>query len=150
MDNQVMTNLNQLDHHEILLQEPIKREGTRFFRTSSEATNSFKSSNTVISSDGSDSSRPIQPIEKGKLNLNRLVIVKQFAPKVFHEIRKLNNVTDEDVIKSLDPSKNIKNIQNAGEGAGASGSFFFFSSDKRFILKTMSRREINQLIRILP
>lgn len=44
----------------------------------------------------------------------------------------------------------MKNIQNAGEGAGASGSFFFFASDRKFIMKTMSPREVNQMIRILP
>ena len=53
-------------------------------------------------------------------------------------------------MKSLDPAENVKNIQNAGEGAGASGSFFFFASDRKFIMKTMSSREVNQMIRILP
>jgi hypothetical protein len=42
----------------------------------------------------------------------------------------LNNITDDMVMKSLDPALNVKNIQNAGEGAGASGSFFFFASDR--------------------
>lgn len=46
------------------------------------------------------------------------------------------------MIDSLDPSKNIKQIQNAGLGAGASGSFFFFSNDKKFIMKTMSILEV--------
>jgi Phosphatidylinositol-4-phosphate 5-Kinase len=32
-------------------------------------------------------------------------------------------------------------VFNAGEGAGRSGSFFFFSHDKRFIIKTMSDAE---------
>jgi 1-phosphatidylinositol-4-phosphate 5-kinase len=54
------------------------------------------------------------------------------------------------LIESLDPSKNIKQIQNAGEGAGASGSFFFFCSDRKFILKTMSSKEIKHMIRCLP
>ena len=31
----------------------------------------------------------------------------------------------------------------AGEASGASGSFFFFSSDKRFIVKTMTSEEKN-------
>ena len=45
---------------------------------------------------------------------------------------------------------NISQIQNAGEGAGASGSFFFFAADKRFIVKTMSKKEINHMLRMLP
>ena len=54
------------------------------------------------------------------------------------------------MIESLDPSLNIKQIQNAGEGAGASGSFFFFTKDRNFILKTMSMKEIEHLLRVLP
>jgi len=42
------------------------------------------------------------------------------------------------LIESLDPPKNIKQIEKAGLGAGASGSFFFFSNDRKFIIKTMS------------
>lgn len=54
------------------------------------------------------------------------------------------------MLKSLDPSVNIKQIQNAGLGAGASGSFFFFTENKRFIMKTMSTLEVKQMIRVLP
>ena len=35
-------------------------------------------------------------------------------------------------------------------GAGASGSFFFFTADKRFIMKTMPMREVHHLLRVLP
>ncbi len=72
------------------------------------------------------------------MNLNRKVIVKSYAPKTFRRIRQMCKIEDEHVLESLEPSVNIKQIQNAGLGAGASGSFFFFSSDKRFILKTMT------------
>ena len=39
---------------------------------------------------------------------------------------------------SLNPKNNENKIFKAGEGAGRSGSFFFFSQDNRFIVKTMS------------
>ena len=35
-------------------------------------------------------------------------------------------------------------------GDGASGSFFFFSHDQKYILKTCSEDEIKQLVRVLP
>ena len=35
-----------------------------------------------------------------------------------------------------------------GEGAGRSGSFFFHSFDKRFIIKTISEKEVNKLLEI--
>jgi hypothetical protein len=38
----------------------------------------------------------------------------------------------------------------AGEGAGRSGSFFFFSHDKRFIIKTMSTSELALMRQIVP
>ena len=53
------------------------------------------------------------------------------------------------MVASLDPSRNIKQIQNAGLGAGASGSFFFFTNDKKFIMKTMSILEVKQMLRVL-
>jgi hypothetical protein len=33
-------------------------------------------------------------------------------------------------------------VFKAGEGAGRSGSFFFFSHDKKFIIKTMTNQEL--------
>jgi len=41
-------------------------------------------------------------------------------------------------------------VFNAGEGAGKSGSFFFFSHDKKYIIKTMSKEEITVMLKILP
>ena len=87
---------------------------------------------------------------KGTLNLKRVVNVKQYAPETFKKIRELHNITDEDLMKSLDPAENIGQIQKSGEGAGASGSFFFFAQDKNFIMKTMSIKEIHHLLRMIP
>ena len=41
-------------------------------------------------------------------------------------------------------------VFKAGEGAGKSGSFFFFSHDKKFIIKTMTKNELKIYLRILP
>jgi hypothetical protein len=54
----------------------------------------------------------------------------------------MSNITDDEILTSLEPSNNMKEIQSAGLGAGASGSFFFFSFDKKFIMKTMSSLEV--------
>ena len=40
--------------------------------------------------------------------------------------------------KSLSPIHNREQVFKAGEGAGSSGSFFFFSHDQKFIIKTMT------------
>ena len=38
----------------------------------------------------------------------------------------------------------------AGEGAGKSGSFFFFSHDRKFLIKTMRKKELKVMLKILP
>ena len=43
---------------------------------------------------------------------------------------------------SLSPKFNLEQVFKAGEGAGKSGSFFFFSHDKKFIIKTMTDEEL--------
>jgi Phosphatidylinositol-4-phosphate 5-Kinase len=41
-------------------------------------------------------------------------------------------------------------IFKAGEGAGRSGSFFFFSHDQKFVVKTMTGTELNLLKKMTP
>lgn len=41
-------------------------------------------------------------------------------------------------------------VFKAGEGAGASGSFFFFSHDSKFLIKTMTNSEMKTLFDRLP
>ncbi len=52
--------------------------------------------------------------------------------------------------ESLDLEKNVENIMKAKESLGASGSFFFFSWDKKIIIKTIAEGEDHALIKILP
>lgn len=52
--------------------------------------------------------------------------------------------------KSLSPDLNREQVFKAGEGAGRSGSFFFFSHDRKFIIKTMTQGELNLLLATLP
>lgn len=51
---------------------------------------------------------------------------------------------------SLHPKNNREMVFKAGEGTGRSGSFFFFSYDNRFIIKTMSSGELKLFLEILP
>ena len=52
--------------------------------------------------------------------------------------------------QSLSPKFNRDMVFKAGEGAGRSGSFFFFSHDKKFIIKTMSSEELALFKKIHP
>ena len=40
-------------------------------------------------------------------------------------------------------------VFKSGEGAGASGSFFFFSYDNKFIIKTLRGKEKDILLKML-
>ena len=51
--------------------------------------------------------------------------------------------------KSLNPAYNRDQVFKTGEGAGKSGSFFFFSYDRKFIIKTMTNSELDYLLSIL-
>ena len=51
--------------------------------------------------------------------------------------------------KSLSPEANRDQVFKAGEGAGRSGSFFFFSHDSKFIIKTMTKGELQLMLGIL-
>ena len=41
-------------------------------------------------------------------------------------------------------------IFKAGEGAGRSGSFFFFSHDQKFVVKTMTSSELKLVKKMMP
>ena len=43
---------------------------------------------------------------------------------------------------SFNPSLNFKQACKAGESTGKSGSFFFFTFDDRFIIKTIFKEEL--------
>ena len=49
---------------------------------------------------------------------------------------------------SLAPKYNRDAVFKAGEGSGRSGSFFFFSHDKRFIIKTMTKGELDLFLKM--
>ena len=51
---------------------------------------------------------------------------------------------------SLSPKFNRDSIFKSGKGAGSSGSFFFYSHDRQFIIKTISKSERDLLLKILP
>lgn len=68
----------------------------------------------------------------------------------FASIQKNNGIDLNTLIDSLDAGKNRDMVFRAGEGAGASGSFFFFSYDRKFIIKTMNNAELKIFLKMLP
>ncbi len=82
------------------------------------------------------------------IDVNVNVVVH--APLFFKSIQQANGVTAEVLINSLSPKENRDMVFKVGEGAGASGSFFFFSQDRKFIIKTITQKELDRFLRMLP
>lgn len=73
-----------------------------------------------------------------------------YAPLVFMKLRELEGITPSDYLVSMEPNKFLVNLGNQKFSEGRSGSFFVFSPDKRFILKTIPESEALLLLKILP
>jgi 1-phosphatidylinositol-4-phosphate 5-kinase len=58
----------------------------------------------------------------------------------------MDGITSSMIKYSLDPQMNSESAKKAQESTGKSGSFFFFSFDKRFIIKTMFTSELDKFM----
>lgn len=67
----------------------------------------------------------------------------------FNHILHMDNIQHEQIKKSLSVEQNRSMVFKAGEGAGASGSFFFFSHDGKFLIKTLQKEEKLKMISML-
>lgn len=83
-----------------------------------------------------------------KLVINEDIHVIEYAPDVFAFLREKDGFTNEILRDSLNPEKNKQMVFKAGESQGKSGSFFFFSQDQKFIIKTMTDSDFNAFQRI--
>lgn len=79
--------------------------------------------------------------DKPVLTINKRVTVDAFFVHSFAKLRAADGITNEMIEQSLAVDKNRSNVFKAGEASGASGSFFFFSHDKAFVIKTMTSSE---------
>lgn len=72
-------------------------------------------------------------------------ILNQYKPKNFQNIRKLSGISTEEFIQSICDSELIGGFT---ESSGKSGSLFWYSSDKKYIMKSISVEESALLNRI--
>ena len=59
---------------------------------------------------------------------------------------KSKNISNKKISRSLSPIFNKENINKVRESEGKSGSFFFFSHDNKFIIKTVTNTELNNML----
>lgn len=79
-----------------------------------------------------------------------------YAPHVFQQIRNKFGITNRNYLQSIGTEQMIRNLMksklntlNYQCSSGKSGSFFYYTSDGRFLLKTMTRTEFKFLKKIL-
>jgi hypothetical protein len=80
-------------------------------------------------------------IKRETLTIDKEVVVDAFFVHGFAKLRAQDGITHEMIEYSLCQKRNRSNVFKAGEASGASGSFFFFSHDKLFVIKTMTPSE---------
>ncbi len=95
-------------------------------------------------------------IHHPSLELYKLAQFIDYAPTIFHYFRKINGIFPDNYLESLGPeclakiiSGNAELFQGLGS-TGKSGSFFFTSSDKRYLVKTIKQAEYDLIMDILP
>ncbi len=79
-----------------------------------------------------------------------------YAPKIFYNLRSLYGISSDDYLKSLGPenflcnliitkNKSLKEICSSGK----SGSFFYYSYDSKYLMKTIPESEFNKFREML-
>ena len=81
---------------------------------------------------------------KGLTSTNVEII--EYAPTIFHNILELNGIDQEKLKQSFDLDKNADYFLDFQNSEGKSGSVFFFTYDKKFIIKTISSTELDAML----
>ena len=99
-------------------------------------------------------------VEEVDLLINEDITITEYAPDVFEYLRLRDGFAKNSTFKmqnmlgnlkdSLSVEENRDAVKNAGESQGKSGSFFFFSHDNKFIIKTMFQDELDIMMESLP
>ncbi|CAJ1914741.1 unnamed protein product [Sphenostylis stenocarpa] len=71
---------------------------------------------------------------------------KDYCPVVFRTLRNLFMVDPADYMLSICGSEALRELSSPGK----SGSFFYLTSDDRYMIKTMKKAEVKVLLRLLP
>eukprot|EP01102_Stenamoeba_stenopodia_P011095 TRINITY_DN3394_c0_g1_i1.p1 TRINITY_DN3394_c0_g1~~TRINITY_DN3394_c0_g1_i1.p1 ORF type:complete len:775 (-),score=152.04 TRINITY_DN3394_c0_g1_i1:402-2726(-) len=87
----------------------------------------------------------------GNSNINNGPSFKfvDYAPSIFSRLRALSGISKQSYLESLDINMFANSLTNEKFSEGRSGSFFCFSPDKKFVIKTIAESECLLLRRTL-
>ncbi|KAL4484387.1 hypothetical protein ABPG74_019564 [Tetrahymena malaccensis] len=93
----------------------------------------------------------------GEQSTFKICKFSDYAPQVFRNIRIKYNISSENYLKSIGPEKLFSSIMKGDlttlselTSTGKSGSFFYYTVDSKFTLKTIHKSEFAFLKKILP
>jgi hypothetical protein len=72
--------------------------------------------------------------------------IYEYAPDIFNNILKADKISYNQIIESFNLEYNIINLSKLTKSEGRSGSIFFHTHDKKFIIKTISHSELKAMI----
>mmetsp|Transcript_32600 Transcript_32600/g.56594 ORF Transcript_32600/g.56594 Transcript_32600/m.56594 type:complete len:483 (-) Transcript_32600:1504-2952(-) len=76
--------------------------------------------------------------------------VREIEAETFFDLRILNSTSDYDLEQSLSPINNFESLAaHSGNKGGKSGAFIYATYDHKFILKTITRSELKQLLKMV-
>lgn len=93
--------------------------------------------NIMVQTDKIIPEKKLKKSNKKKQNVHIKSEIESHASEKFAKIMEMDKILPSDVMDSLSLEANRKMVFKSGEGAGQSGSFFFFSYDNKFIIKTL-------------
>ena len=130
--------------------EKEKTHTIKYLNTIDSKRNDIKSIKMEVSLDKKEGLLDESGIDNGNSNNGEDASITEYSPQIFDELRKDDGITDDIMIKSFSPKKNKNAIEKMGESKGKSGSFFFYSHDRKFIIKTITNEEKETMDEILP
>ncbi|CAD8075582.1 unnamed protein product [Paramecium sonneborni] len=89
-----------------------------------------------------DQESPLLSSINYSLELTLTFLIQEYAPAVFQDIREKNGIQQKIFQNSLRLDQNQDQIKKTQESLGKSGSFFFYTYDNTFVLKTITQSEL--------
>ena len=80
-------------------------------------------------------------------DLTKSISITEYAPRVFDNLRQKDSIETSQLTYLLKSKDNVNEvIENARNKGGRGGSFFYFTSDQRFIIKSLKGHEKKVLL----
>eukprot|EP01114_Cavostelium_apophysatum_P012650 TRINITY_DN2883_c0_g1_i1.p1 TRINITY_DN2883_c0_g1~~TRINITY_DN2883_c0_g1_i1.p1 ORF type:complete len:621 (-),score=131.11 TRINITY_DN2883_c0_g1_i1:100-1962(-) len=76
-------------------------------------------------------------------------LFSEHAPKVFRKLRESQGITEKQFSDSMNPGQLQKNFSEYSFSGGRSGSFFWISTDQKYVIKSVRKHEYQCLQKIL-